>query len=340
MRTTIAVDAMGGDKAPEAIIGGALMAAEQLPVDIILVGDSDAIYTEISNRGAMPPNLSVVHAKSAITMEDHPSAVLKEKADCSMAVAAELVRDGKADALVSAGNTGALFTVSSLKIRRLPGIRRAALGAVVPLENPVLIVDSGANTDATPELLRTFAHMGNLYASLVMGIDDPRVGLVNNGSEPTKGTPLYVESNALLSKEKDINFVGNVEGRDIPCNTCDVVVCDGFTGNILLKTIEGMGLFMKSKLKGIFYANRVSKVAGILTKRQITSLKKQIDHREHGGAPFLGLAKPVVKAHGSSDEKSIFTAIRQAKTFHESGLIPRLKEAIQNESPDRTAPLR
>lgn len=334
MRTTIAVDAMGGDKAPLSVVGGALMAAEQLPIDIILVGDSNLIYKELLEKGPIPANISVVHADDAITMEDHPSAILKEKSKCSMAVAAELVKDGKADALVSAGNTGALFTVSSLKIRRLPGIRRAALGAVVPLENPVLIVDSGANTDATPDLFRTFAHMGSLYANLVMGIDNPRIGLVNNGSESTKGTPLYVEANGLLSKEKNINFVGNVEGRDIPCNTCDVVVCDGFTGNILLKTIEGMGLFMKSKLKSIFYANRVSKVAGILTKRQISALKKQIDHREHGGAPFLGLAKPVVKAHGSSDEKSIFTAIRQAKTFHESGLIPKLKEAIQSGAQD------
>ena len=334
MRTTIAVDAMGGDKAPQAVVGGALLAASQLPVDIILVGDSDAIYTEINNRGPMPSNISVVHANSVITMEDAPGAVLKEKSDCSMAVAAELVKNGKADALVSAGNTGALFTVASLKIRRLPGIRRAALGAVVPLENPVLIVDSGANTDATPDLMRTFAHMGSLYAQLVMGIENPRIGLVNNGSESTKGTPLYAESNALLSKEKAINFVGNVEGRDIPCNACDVVVCDGFTGNILLKTIEGMGLFMKSKLKSIFYANRVTKVAGALTRRQISDLKKQIDHREHGGAPFLGLAKPVVKAHGSSDEKSIYTAIRQSVTFHESGLISKLKEAIRNESSD------
>ncbi len=334
MRTTIAVDAMGGDKAPGAIIGGVLQAVEQFPIDIILVGDNDTIISELNERGVteLPENLKVVHADSAITMEDSPSAVLKEKSNCSMAVAAELVRDGKADALVSAGNTGALFTVSSLKIRRIAGIRRAALGAVVPLENPVLIVDSGANTDATPELLRTFAYMGAMYANLVMGIENPRIGLINNGSEATKGTPLYQETNALLSKDTVINFVGNVEGRDVPCNTCDVVVCDGFTGNILLKTVEGMGLFMKSKLKSIFYANRVSKVAGLLTKKQITGLKKQIDHKEHGGAPFLGLAKPVVKAHGSSDERSIFTAIRQAKTFHESGLIPKLKEALQNES--------
>lgn len=332
MRTTIAVDAMGGDKAPESVVAGALRAAQQLPIDIILVGDSDAIYKEIIKNGSTPDNISVVHAKSVITMEDNPSAVLKEKADCSMAVAAELVKDGKADALVSAGNTGALFTVSSLKVRRLPGIRRAALGAIVPLENPVLIVDSGANIDATPELLRTFAYMGSLYANLVMGIDNPRIGLVNNGSETTKGTPLYVEANAILREAKGINFVGNVEGRDIPGDTCDVIVCDGFTGNILLKTIEGMGLFMSRKIKGIFYANPVSIVAGALTKKQITALKKQVDHREHGGAPFLGLAKPVIKAHGSSDEKSIYTAIRQAKTFHESGLIPRLKEAINSES--------
>lgn len=332
MRTTIAVDAMGGDKAPKAVIAGALLAASQLPIDIILVGNRDVIYSEISSRGDMPENVSVVHADSVIEMNDAPGAVLKEKADSSMAVAAELVRDGKADALVSAGNTGALFTVSSLKIRRLPGIRRAALGAVVPLENPVLIVDSGANTDATPELLCTFAQMGSLYASLVMGIEEPRVGLINNGSEDTKGTPLYVESNAMLSKEKHINYVGNIEGRDVPCNVCDVVVCDGFTGNILLKLIEGMGLFMKNKLKEIFYASRISMVAGVLTQKQIKKLKKQIDHKEHGGAPFLGLNKPVIKAHGSSDEKSIYTAIRQAKTFHESGLIPRLKEAIQNES--------
>ncbi len=326
MSARIVIDAMGGDNSPSAEVGGALRAAREIGVSVLLAGDERIIRNEIDRRGRAPAGVEIIPADGAIGMKDPPSAILKEKSGCSMAVAADAVRDGYADALVSAGNTGALFTVASLKVRRLPGIRRAALGAIVPLENPVLIVDSGANTDATPELLQLFAYMGSLYCSLVMGVEKPRVALINNGAESTKGTPLYSAAHSLLAADGRINFIGNAEGRDVPSGFCDVVVCDGFTGNILLKTIEGMGLFMNRSLKNIFHANALTLFAGLLTRSKTNALKKQVDHREHGGAPFLGLAKPVVKAHGSSDEKSIFTAIRQAKTFHESGLISKLGE--------------
>ena len=325
MRIRIVVDIMSGDNTPESLIKGAGKAAVDFGVDIIIVGDSK--YSAL-----VPDNefMKFVPSYSIIQMTDDPLTVLKEKNDSSMATACALLRDGGADALVSSGNTGALFTAASLMIRRVRGVRRAALGTVLPLENPFIMVDVGANLDAKPEILLQFGKMGSLYAKGVLGIENPRVALLNNGAEDTKGTPLYSEAYALLKADDSINFIGNCEGRELPNNFCDVVVCDGFTGNIALKLIEGMGAFMSRKIKNIFHKNVISRFAGLITRRSTIALKKQMDHKEYGGAPFLGISKPVIKAHGSSDEKGIYSAIRQAKLFYESGIIEKMISINKN----------
>lgn len=330
MRIRIAVDIMSGDNAPEVLIRGTLKAAEDFGIDLILVGDKK--YETLVPAG----KVKYVISDSVVQMEDEPVCVVKEKADSSMAVGVKLLKDGEADALVSSGNTGALFTAASLMIRRVKGVRRAALGTVLPLENPFIMCDVGANIDATPEILLQFGKMGSLYAKGVLGIENPRVALLNNGAEETKGTPLYTEAHALLKADKSINFIGNCEGRDLPNNFCDVVVCDGFTGNIALKLIEGMGAFMSRKIKGIFYRSIFAKIAGLITKRGTNALKKQMDHKEYGGAPFLGIAKPVIKAHGSSDEKGIYSAIRQAKLFFESGITEKMALDMANSETVKT----
>lgn len=332
MRIRIAVDIMSGDSAPDSLIRGAMKAAVDFNVDIILVGDKQ--YESLIPK---QNNIKFIPSFSVVQMQDEPVCVVKEKADSSMAIACTLLKDGEADALVSSGNTGALFTAASLMIRRVKGIRRAALGSVLPLENPFIMVDVGANLDATPEILLQFGKMGSLYAKGVLGIENPRVALLNNGAEETKGTPLYTEAYALLKADTSINFIGNCEGRELPNNFCDVVVCDGFTGNIALKLIEGMGAFMSRKIKNIFYRSIVSKFAGLITKRGTNALKKQMDHKEYGGAPFLGISKPVIKAHGSSDEKGIYSAIRQAKLFFESGIIEKMVSSIANAKGEKEA---
>jgi glycerol-3-phosphate acyltransferase PlsX len=253
---------------------------------------------------------------------------MKEKSDSSLVIACKLCKDGVADAVVSAGNTGALFTAASLIIRRIKGVRRAALGSVLPLETPFVLLDCGANLDATPDVLDLYARMGSIYAENVLGVERPRVGLLNNGTEPHKGTQLYVDAHALLSKDETINFVGNCEGKAIPFGCCDVLVCDGFTGNITLKLIEGMAKFMSKTLKDLFHASTVATIAGAMTLKHTKRLKKRLDPSEYGGAPFLGLAKPVVKAHGSSDAYSFRSAIKQVLLYCKNETIEKISANI------------
>ena len=333
VKARIIVDAMSGDNAPEAIIRGALTGAVEFQSDLTFVGDPavvkpilDDASRQYQNLPASKlPKITIKESFSVVTMEDDPSVVMKEKDDSSLAIATQLLKDGEGDALVSAGNTGAIFTAATLVLRRVKGVRRAALAAVVPLDNPFLLLDSGANTDVQPEMLEQFAHMGSFYAERVMGVKNPRVGLVNNGVEPHKGTELHQDAYKLL-KKTDLNFIGNIESRELPNNVCDVAVCDGFTGNIALKLIEGMGSFMARKLKQLFYSNSVTKFAAVLTQKQLDELKRSVDHREHGGAVLLGISKPVIKAHGSSDAYSISRTIKQASDYALGGVIDALNE--------------
>ncbi|MBO4452383.1 MAG: phosphate--acyl-ACP acyltransferase, partial [Clostridia bacterium] len=229
----------------------------------------------------------------------------------------------------SAGNTGALFTAASLMLRRIKGVRRAALATVIPLEKPFILLDSGANIDATPDILLLYGRMGSIYAENVLGIKSPRVALLNNGGESHKGIPLYREAHALLASDESINFTGNLEGRDAPFGVCDVLVADGFTGNIFLKTVEGMAAFMSANIKDIFSGSPAAFAAGALTVGKTAKLKKQLDPDEYGGAPFLGITKPVIKAHGASGDSAFCSAIKQAVVYKNSGTIEKITEAMK-----------
>lgn len=333
----IAVDVMSGDNPPEELIKGARSAAKDLNVDIVLIGTPGVVdkYAD-EDKG-----LYVKHAASVVTMEDNALSAIKEKDDSSVAVGAIMLKNGEADALVSAGNTGALISAASIRVRRVKGIRRAALGAVVPLEKPFIIVDAGANTEVLSENLVQFAHMGALYAEHVLKISSPRVGLLSNGTEDIKGTPITKEAYLAL-KESKLNFIGNVESRELPAGVCDVLVCDGFTGNITLKLIEGMGKFMSRTINNVFRHSIFTKISYLACKKEIKRIRKRLDASEYGGAPLLGISKPVIKAHGNSDAKSMYNAIRQAKQFAESGIIQefenRFRRNTDNESKDGNSP--
>ncbi len=321
----IAVDIMGGDKPPMEIAKGAIKGAKDNDVKLILCGAETEIKQAVDEFEGGDVVVDSVFTDVFMTMSDAPSSVMKEKSESSMAKAINALKNSEAHAVVSPGNTGALFTSASLTVRRIKGIRRAALGAVLPLENPFLLLDSGANPSALPENLEQFALLGSIYAEKVLGISNPRIGLLNNGAEETKGNELCLATYPLL-QNLPINFVGNCEGRDLPCNKVDVAVCDGFTGNVTVKLIEGMGVFMKNKLNDMFRASPKTYVAAALVNSEIKKLKKSIDHREYGGAPFLGIAKPVIKAHGSSDAKSIETCIKQAKLYYNSNVAEIISE--------------
>ena len=253
-------------------------------------------------------------------MDDYPLAV-RDKLDSSMRVAFKLLKNREGDAFVSAGNTGAMHAGSTLIVHRIRGIQRSAIATILPFEKPVLLIDSGANTSVTEEHLLQFATMGSLYMEKVFSVEKPRVGLVNIGSEETKGTPVQVEAYKKLKECPDINFVGNVEGKEIPYSVCDVIVCDGFTGNIILKMSEGLCSFMMKSLKEAFKSSPLTMAASVVCKKSLTRLKRKFDASEYGGAPFLGISKPVIKAHGSSDAIAIKNAIKQAVVYYNTGLI-------------------
>lgn len=331
MKITVAVDIMGGDNPASELAKGAVNAANEFALEgleLVLVGTEETI----ASLPPLPSNVTTHVAASVVEMTDDPGVVMKEKTDSTLVAACKLCKDGVADAVVSAGNTGALFTAASLIIRRIKGVRRAALGSVIPLETPFVLLDCGANLDATPEVLDLYARMGSVYAENVLGVENPRVALLNNGTESHKGTPLYVEAYGVLSKDENINFIGNCEGKAVPFGGCDVLVCDGFTGNITLKLIEGMGKFMSKSIKDIFHASKVATVAGAMTLRHTRKLKKRLDPSEYGGAPFLGLAKPVVKAHGSSDAYSFRSAIKQVLLYCKGGTIEKIASTLSKKT--------
>ena len=327
----IIVDAMGGDHAPQEIVRGAVRARRELGVEIELVGRKEEVEACLAAENCT--DIPVVDAREVVTMEDDPSTATRRKKDSSMAVALARLRDGEGDAVVSAGSTGALLTGATLTVKRIRGIRRAAMAPVLPAgEHGVMLIDCGANVECTPEDPLQFAFMGSFYAKKLMGIEAPRVGLVNVGTEDTKGGTLQHETFALLQQASDegrIRFIGNVEGTDVFSGKVDVAVCDGFTGNVLLKGTEGVIKYMMKALKGVFYASAANKLAALVLKKDLAEMKKSMDVNEIGGTALVGISRPVIKAHGSSDAKSFFAAVRQAKAFAESGIIADIGENIE-----------
>ena len=327
----IIVDIMSGDKAPlEPLLGAAEAAAQFSDVDFVFVGNEAIIRALAAARSLTldRPNISIVSTDEVVTMEDAPLSVVREKKDSSMGVGLRMLAEGKGDAFVSAGNTGALHAGSTLIVRRIKGIRKSAIAMVLPYAVPTLLIDSGANIEIPPETYVQFAAMGSLYMSHVLHVESPRVGLLNIGAESTKGTRTVVEAYSLLSEEKGIRFVGNVEGKELPNGVCDVIVCDGFSGNIVLKMTEGLALYFVDLLKGVFTANPLTKVAALGVRDGLRKMKKNLDPSEYGGAPLLGLSRTVIKAHGNSDAAAIKSAIRQAIACVESGIIYQIAKFI------------
>ena len=327
----IIIDAMGGDNAPGEIVKGAVRAHRELGVDVTLVGREAEVRACLENEGCA--DLDVVNATEVVTMEDDPSTATRRKKDSSMTVALNLLRDGKGDAVVSAGSTGALLTGATLIVKRIRGIRRAAMAPVLPAgEHGIMLIDCGANVECTAEYLLQFAYMGSFYAKKMMGCETPRVGLLNVGTEDTKGGALQHQAFELLKKAHDegrINFIGNVEGTGVFAGAADVVVTDGFTGNVLLKATEGTINYLMKALKGVFYKSTKNKLAAAVLKSDLKQMKKSMDVNEVGGTAFIGISKPVIKAHGSSNAACIFSAVRQAIAFVDAGVIEDIERNIE-----------
>ena len=332
----IILDAMGGDHAPQAPVMGAIQAAKDFGAEITLVGRGEAILEVLRNNGIqdLPQGVEIAHADDVVDAHDDPMAVIRRRKNSSMVVGLKMLADGLGDAFISAGSTGALLTGATLIVKRVKGVRRAAMGPCMPTKTgKVVICDCGANAECTPEFLLQFAMMGNLYAKKNMGVASPRVGLLNIGTEDSKGTQLQLDTYKLLqeaAKQGLINFVGNVEARGVPLGEVDVVVCDGFNGNVLLKSIEGTAMFMGSFMKKMFKKNPLTMAAALLVKSGINDLTKLLDYREIGGTQFMGIKKPVIKAHGSSDELAFRNAVRQAMEAAEKDFSAELEQDLKS----------
>ena len=333
----ILVDMMGGDRGIGETVKGVCLAAEEMEAEYVLIGDRSKLLAVAKENALSLERFEIVDTSVVISMEDDPLSVTKAKADSSMSIGLRMLADGKGDALVSTGNTGALFTGANLLVRKIKGVRRPAIAAMLPMQPPVLLLDSGANVGVTAEYLEQFAVMGNQYMKTIMKVENPRVGLLNNGAEETKGTAVQQAAYELLKNNPELNFVGNVEGNRVMQNACDVLVADGFSGNILLKTMEGMGKLMLKTLKNLFSANMKTVMAYGLVKHDLRDVKKNLDASEFGGAPILGVRCPVIKAHGSSDAKAFKNAIRQAIAFSEADLTEDLTEALSRLSERKKA---
>lgn len=331
----IILDAMGGDLAPEAPVRGSIDAAKAYGVEIVLVGRGEEILEVLKKQGIdnLPAGMEIANADDVVDMHDDPASVIHKRKNSSMIVGLKMLADGKGDAFVSAGSTGALLTGATLLVKRVKGIRRAAMAPAVPTKagSKVVICDCGANAECTPEFLLQFGLVGSAYVHNVLGVAQPRVGLLNIGTEDSKGTSLQKEAYSLLQSANDkglIHFVGNVEARAVPLGEVDVVVCDGFSGNVLLKSIEGTAMFMGSMLKRMFKKNLFSKIGYLLCKSGVGEIAKLLDYREIGGTQFLGIKKPVIKAHGSSDALAFRNAVKQAMTAAEGNFTSQLEQSL------------
>lgn len=325
----IVVDAFGGDNAPLEIVKGAADASMQFNTEITLTGKQSEIEQIITeNNLKFFGQLTIIDTDDVISMHDDPTTILKSHSNSSMALAFKELCDGKADAFVSAGSTGAIVVGGTLMVKRIEGIKRPALGGLIPSPNGhYMLMDMGANAECRAEMLAQFGIMASVYLENVEGIKNPKIGLLNIGVEDTKGDDLRVEAYKLL-KEAPINFVGNIESREMPKGICDAVITDGYTGNIALKLIEGTSSTLFKMIKNVLYKNIFNKIAALIIKKDLYGLKAMMDSSEVGGAPLLGVSKPVIKAHGSSNAKAIKNAIRQAMIFTEKNVISTISENI------------
>lgn len=324
----IVIDAMGGDNAPKAIVDGVLLALKKFDdVEIILTGKKEQI--EACLNGQNPERLEIVDAREVIENSDVPTVAIKEKTDSSLVVAFEILKSGNADAMISAGSTGAILTGGFLKIGRISGISRPALSPVLPTKKGkgVILIDCGANVDAKPINLLHFAYMGSCYMQAMYGIEKPKIALLNIGTEEEKGNELTKETFELLKNAKNINFVGNVEGRDIIEGDVDVVVSDGFSGNVALKSIEGAVSLVSKEIKSLF-KGFFGKIAGLLTYKKLKNIKAKLDYNKYGGSPFIGCKKIIIKSHGSSKAETILACVNQAIYLHQNKLIDKIKNSL------------
>lgn len=352
----IIIDAFGGDNAPAAVLEGCAMAREALPeyglelvltgdeetirkaeeekrsgltgVELVLTGDEAAIRKAAEEKGISLAGMEIVHAPEVIPVCEEPTKILKQYKDCSMAKGLQLLAAGEGDAFITAGSTGAMVVGATFIVKRIKGVKRAAIATPVPnAKGRYLLLDCGANEECRPEMLRQFGIMGAVYMEQVMGVKEPRVGLVNIGTEDSKGTDLQVESNKLL-RETKLRYVGNVEARELPLGGCDVAVADGFTGNVVLKLTEGMGKMFSQELKGMFLSSLGTKLGALLLSKQIKAFKKRMDASEVGGALLLGIRRPVIKAHGNSDGRAFLNAIRQAALCCQNDVVGQIAGSL------------
>ncbi len=324
----IIVDAMGGDNAPSEIVKGAYLASQKYKSKIVLVGNKQKIEKCLSEIDADARLVDIVHTESEITMEDDPLSAVRQKKDSSMITGLQLLKED-GDAFVSAGNTGALHVGSSLIIRNIAGVQRSGIATIFPFERPVLMMDCGANVNVTSDYLVQWALMGQIYMNKILGVANPEVGLLNNGTEDHKGTQLQIDSYKKLKENEDVRFIGNVEGKALPMGPCDVLVTDGFTGNVTLKLVEGLSKYFFGYMKKMYTQNMMTKMSYVMMKNQLREMKHNFDASEYGGAPLLGLKKPVIKAHGSSDAKALCNAIRQAENFVRNDVVDEIRESME-----------
>ncbi len=324
----IIVDCMGGDKAPVDIVKGSIDALKEYGIDLILVGREELINNELNKYDYPKEKVEVLHAEEVISNDDDPALAIRRKKNSSMVLGLKALSEGRADGFVSAGSTGALLAGGLFIVKRIEGIDRAALSSVYPTTKGLsLLVDAGANIDSKAEYLQQFALMGSIYMEKVMGITSPKVGLANVGTEVGKGNQLAKEAYDLIN-DLDINFIGNIEGRAMPLGEADVIVADGFVGNMILKVTEGVAISLFKELKEVFMSNSKTKLGALLVKSDLKSLMSKTDYTEYGGAPLLGTKKPIIKAHGSSNAYAIKNAINQCLMFIENDVIKTIEENI------------
>lgn len=331
----VIVDAMGGDNAPLEILKGARKAADKFKVQILLAGKGETIRKCAKDNDISLDGMEILEAESEISMCDDPKCILREKKNSSMGVAFTALSEGKGDAFVSAGSTGAVVMGATFIVKRIKGIKRPAIASIMPsYTEPFMVMDIGANIECHKENLIQFAQMSEIYMKNIIGFKNPTIALANIGAEPTKGPEVLQETYKALSEMKELNFIGNIEPRDIPFGKANCVVCNGFTGNTILKMYEGVASALMKKVKGVFTRNIVSKIGYLLVKGGVKELKDSMDYKEFGGAPLLGVRKTVIKAHGSSDERAIYNAIRQAIECYKAdvcGQIAKLTESAKDE---------